>query len=250
MQSVDEGRSVPAGAPLLEMRNVSSGYGAVEAVRGVDIAVHEGEFVVLLGPNGAGKSSILRTISGIIAARQGSISFAGRDITKLAAWRRTGVGIGHVPEGRQIFPSHTVRENLLLGAYSKARRGASTVDAGEIFDLFPKLAARSSQLAGTLSGGEAQMLAVARALMSQPRLVLLDEPSLGLAPLVVEELYRFIEHLHRDRGLAVLLVEQAVDNALSLADRGYLLERGSVVVEGTSAALRQDPNLSAIYLGA
>ncbi|WP_433496498.1 ABC transporter ATP-binding protein [Sphaerimonospora sp. CA-214678] len=243
-------RPTDDGGRLLELRGLGSGYGAVQAVRDVDVVVRENEFVVLLGPNGAGKTSILRTVSGLIAATSGSIVFAGRDITRTAAWRRTGLGIGHVPEGRQIFPQHTVHENLVLGAYAirrKRRRADSVTD--EVLDLFPRLAARSTQLAGTLSGGEAQMLAVARALMSRPRLLLLDEPSLGLAPLMVEELYRYIKQLHVERGLAVLLVEQAVDNALSLADRGYLLERGSVVSQGTAAELRADPHITSVYLG-
>ncbi len=243
-------RPTDDGGRLLELRRLSSGYGAVQAVRDVDIVVHENEFVVLLGPNGAGKTSILRTVSGLITATSGSVVFDGRDITRTAAWRRTGLGIGHVPEGRQIFPQHTVHENLVLGAYAirrKRRRADSVTD--EILDLFPRLAARSTQLAGTLSGGEAQMLAVARALMSRPRLLLLDEPSLGLAPLMVEELYRYIKQLHVERGLAVLLVEQAVDNALSLADRGYLLERGSVVSQGSAAELRVDPHITSVYLG-
>lgn len=242
-------RLVEPPSALLELRGLRSGYGSVEAVRGVDLSIREGEFVVLLGPNGAGKSSILRSISGLISATAGTIRFDGRDVTRTAAWRRTGLGIGHVPEGRQIFPQHTVRENLLLGAYSRPRAAATAAETSEILDLFPKLATRSSQLAGTLSGGEAQMLAVARALMSRPRLLLLDEPSLGLAPLVVQELYRYIAHLHRDRGLGVLLVEQAVDNALALADRGYLLERGAVVAEGDPDSLRKDPKLAAVYLG-
>lgn len=242
-------RSVESRSPLLQLRGVRSGYGSVDAVRGVEISVGEGELVVLLGPNGAGKTSVLRTVSGLIPAAAGSILFNGRDITRKAAWRRTGFGIGHVPEGRQIFPHHTVRENLLLGAYSRPKSVAPAVENSDVLDLFPMLAARSSQLAGTLSGGEAQMLAVARALMSRPRLVLLDEPSLGLAPLVVQELYRYIERLHRDQGLAILLVEQAVDNALNLADRGYLLERGAVVAKGSPDDLRKDPQLASVYLG-
>jgi branched-chain amino acid transport system ATP-binding protein len=236
---------------LLEVSGVSVAYGAVQALRALDIVVDEGEFVVLLGPNGAGKTTTLRTISGLVRPAGGSIRLAGRDITRLAGWRRTGLGIGHVPEGRQIFPDHTVEENLRLGAFPD-RRHRDRVQRGlaEMLELFPRLAERRRQPAGTLSGGEAQMLAIARALISRPRLLMLDEPSLGLAPLMSAELFTHLKQLHAERGMAVLLVEQEALTALRLAERGYLLERGRVLAEGTAARLREDPRVQAAYLGA
>jgi branched-chain amino acid transport system ATP-binding protein len=241
----------PTTRPLLELRRVSAGYGGVRALREVDIEVGEGEFVVLLGPNGAGKTTTLRTVSGLLQPRSGSIALAGRNITRVAGWRRVGLGLGHVPEGRQIFPDHTVEENLRLGAFTHRRaRQRIQHTLAELLELFPLLGERRSQPAGTLSGGEAQMLAVARALMSEPRLLMLDEPSLGLAPLRTAELFRYVKRLHSQRGLAVLLVEQEALTALRLADRGYVLERGRIVVEGSAQQLRDDPRVQAAYLGA
>ena len=235
---------------LLELSGVSAGYGGVRALVDVDMALEEGEFVVLLGPNGAGKSTLLRTVSGLLAPTSGRVRFAGQDITRLPGWRRVNLGVGHVPEGRRIFPGHTVLENLMLGAFPLRRRKAEVARLiREAYELFPVLGERSGQLAGTLSGGEAQMLAVARALMSQPRLLMLDEPSLGLAPLRVAELFSYLKRLHAERGLTVLLVEQQASTALRLADRGYVLDRGRVVLSGTAAALREDPRVQAAYLG-
>jgi branched-chain amino acid transport system ATP-binding protein len=236
---------------LLELRGVGARYGGVQALRGVDIVVGEGEFVVLLGPNGAGKTTTLRTVSGLLPAVAGSIHLAGRNITRVAGWRRAGLGLGHVPEGRQIFPDHTVAENLRLGAFSRRRaRDRTQRTLAELLDLFPVLGQRRHQPAGTLSGGEAQMLAIARALMSEPRLLMLDEPSLGLAPILTAELFGYVRRLHGERGLAVLLVEQEALAALRLADRGYVLERGRIVVAGSAAQLRDDPRVQAAYLGA
>jgi branched-chain amino acid transport system ATP-binding protein len=236
---------------LLEVSNLSAAYGGVRALDHVDLTVGEGEFVVLLGPNGAGKTTTLRTLSGLVRPSSGTIALAGRDITRLAGWRRPGLGLGHVPEGRQTFPEHTVEENLRLGAITHRRdRARISRDLEDMFCLFPQLGERRRQLAGTLSGGEAQMLAVARALMSGPRLLLLDEPSLGLAPLKTALLFRYLGQLHRERGLAVLLVEQEVATALQLADRGYVLERGRVAVSGTADQLRADQRVQAVYLGA
>jgi branched-chain amino acid transport system ATP-binding protein len=237
--------------PLLELRGVSARYGGVQALREVDIMVGEGEFVVLLGPNGAGKTTTLRTVSGLLQPTAGSIHLAGRTITRVAGWRRPGLGLGLVPEGRQIFPDHTVYENLLLGAFPHRRaRDRTQRTLAELLDLFPVLGARRHQPAGTLSGGEAQMLAVARALMSNPRLLMLDEPSLGLAPIKTAELFGYVRRLHSERGLAVLLVEQEALAALRLANRGYVLERGRVVVAGSAQQLRDDPRVQAAYLGA
>jgi branched-chain amino acid transport system ATP-binding protein len=237
--------------PLLELTGLSAGYGGVQALREADIRVDAGEFVVLLGPNGAGKTTTLRTVSGLLRPTAGTIRLAGRDITRMPGWRRTGLGIGHVPEGRQIFPDHTVEENLRLGAFAHRRRRARTDRAlTEVLELFPRLGERRDQKAGTLSGGEAQMLAIARGLMSEPRILMLDEPSLGLAPMRSAELFRYIKQLHAERGLTVLLVEQEAMTALRLADRGYVLERGRVVLAGTARALRDDPRVQAAYLGA
>ncbi|WP_223838764.1 ABC transporter ATP-binding protein [Saccharopolyspora pogona] len=236
--------------PLLQIRGVVAGYGGVRVLRDVDIVVGEGEFVALLGPNGAGKTTTLRVASGLLPPMSGSIDLDGRNIARIAGWRRTGLGLGHVPEGRQIFPDQTVEENLRLGAFTHRRdRQRIQRTLAELLELFPRLGERRFQLAGTLSGGEAQMLAVARALMSTPRLLMLDEPSLGLAPLKKAELFGYLKRLHAERGLAVLLVEQEVLTALRLAERGYVLERGRVVTEGTAQQLRDDPRVQAAYLG-
>jgi branched-chain amino acid transport system ATP-binding protein len=236
---------------LLEMTGLRAGYGGVQALRGVDVTVNEGELVVLLGPNGAGKSTTLRTLSGLIRPTSGRIRFGGRDITRVPGWRRAALGIGHVPEGRQIFPEHTVQENLQLGSFpirhdrSRVRRLQE-----ELLELFPRLHERRDQRAGSLSGGEAQMLAVARALMGDPKLLVLDEPSLGLAPLKAAELFTYIRRLHTERGLSVLLVEQLAMTALKLADRAYVLEQGTIALSGTAQAVAADPAVRSVYLGA
>jgi branched-chain amino acid transport system ATP-binding protein len=235
---------------LLELDSLSVGYGAVRAVSALDVTVREGEFVVLLGPNGAGKTTTLRAVSGLLRASGGRIRFAGRDVTRLPAHRRTALGIAQVPEGRQIFPDHTVAENLQLGAFVHRRQRSavqSTLD--DVLQLFPRLAERRAQPAGTLSGGEAQMLAVARALMVRPRLLMLDEPSLGLAPLLVAEMFSYVGRLHRQTGLTVLLVEQQARIALRLADRAYLLERGRAVLDGAADQLTDDDRVRHSYLG-
>ena len=194
---------------------------------------------------------LFRSVSGLLQPTTGSIHLDGRSITRVAGWRRTGRGLGHVPEGRQIFPDHTVEENLRLGAFAHRRaRERTQRTLAELLDLLPVLRQRRNQPAGTLSGGEAQMLAVARALMSGPRLLMLDEPSLGLAPIMRAELFGYVKRLHSERGLAVLLVEQEALTALRLADRGYVLERGRVVVAGSAQKLRDDPRVQAAYLGA
>ncbi|WSG11282.1 ABC transporter ATP-binding protein [Nonomuraea sp. NBC_01738] len=236
---------------LLEVRGLRAGYGGARVLDGVDLLVREGEFVALLGPNGAGKTTLLRTMSGLLKPEAGSVLFHRRDITAVPGWQRTGLGIGHVPEGRQVFPEHTVLENLQLGAFVHRRaRGRRRELLGEVLELFPRLAERRAQLAGTLSGGEAQMLAVGRALMSSPELLILDEPSLGLAPMKTAELFGYVQRLHVERGLSVLLVEQQAMTALRLAERAYVLERGRVALSGTAADVADDPRVRAVYLGA
>lgn len=234
---------------ILELVDVSAGYGAVRAVENLSLSVDSAEFVVLLGPNGAGKSTAMKVISGLLAPTAGKVLFDGVDITKMPGWKRVALGLGHVPEGRQIFPDHSVHDNLLLGAFAQRRRADTDTDLEEMYGIFPRLEERRSQAAGTLSGGEAQMLAVARALMSRPRLLMLDEPSLGLAPLKVAELFGYLARLHQERDLAILLVEQQARTALKLAERGYVLERGHVSVEGTGTELRADPRVQSAYLG-
>ncbi|ROO85239.1 branched-chain amino acid transport system ATP-binding protein [Actinocorallia herbida] len=238
-------------APVLELSGVHAGYGGVKAVRGVDLTVGEGEFVVLLGPNGAGKSTTLRVLSGLLKPSAGVVRLSGRDITRVPGHRRPALGLGHVPEGRQIFPDHTVLENLRLGAFGLRRdRTAEKRLLTEMLDLFPRLAERRDQRAGTLSGGEAQMLAVARALMSRPKLLVLDEPTLGLAPLRAAEVFTHIKRLNTDQGLPILLVEQLAMVALKLADRAYVLERGTVALSGPAAEVAADPAIQSVYLGA
>ncbi|WP_310742338.1 ABC transporter ATP-binding protein [Microbispora sp. H13382] len=235
---------------LLEIAGLAAAYGGVRALDGLDLHVDEGEFVVLLGPNGSGKTTTMKTVSGLLKPVSGQIRFGGRDLAGVPGWKRPSLGLCQVPEGRQIFPDHTVMENLHLGSFPVRRnRAEAERRRTEVLDIFPRLAERAEQLAGTLSGGEAQMLAIARALMAGPRLLMLDEPSLGLAPLKVAELFGYLKRLHEERGLAVLLVEQQAGTALKLADRGYVLERGRVAVEGTGAELRDDPRVQAAYLG-
>ena len=235
--------------PVLELAQVAVHYGQVPALQGVDLVVHEGEFVVLLGPNGAGKTTTLRAISGLAKLKAGSIRFHREALPRSAAAVTRG-GIAHVPEGRKIFPDHTVLENLQLGAY-KLRRNRTKRDASidAMFDLFPRLRERADQQAGTLSGGEAQMLACARALVNRPQLLMLDEPSLGIAPKLVAELFTYIRRLHRDEGLTVLLVEQSAPLALALADRGYVMSEGRVQITGTAAELKNNADVQRVFLG-
>jgi branched-chain amino acid transport system ATP-binding protein len=235
---------------LLEVRGLKVAYDHVMALNGLDLQVREGDFVVLLGPNGAGKSTTLRTISGLLRPRGGEVTWNGERANRWSPTRRTRAGIGHVPEARQIFPDHTVEENLQLGGYVLRRdRKAFAETMEELFELFPRLAQRRRQSGGTLSGGEAQMLAVARALMCRPKLLMLDEPSLGLAPLLVGEMFGYLARLHRERGLTILLVEQAALLALQFAERGYVLEHGRVALSGTSAELKANPGVQQVYLG-
>ncbi len=234
----------------LRLENTTVAYGGAKALDALSIHVEEGEFVALLGANGAGKTTTLRAISGIVKANSGRMHFDGKEITKLPGHRRTALGIGHVPEGRQILPDHTVEENLQLGGFTRRKSRTHVQESlSEMFALFPRLQERRKQVAGTLSGGEAQMLAVARALMSRPKILMLDEPSLGLAPQLVLETFRYLKKLHVEQGLTILLVEQQARLALQLASRAYILERGKVTIEGKARDLVDDPRVVEAYLG-
>jgi branched-chain amino acid transport system ATP-binding protein len=229
---------------LLEVRALSSHYGRIRALHGIDLVVRENERVALVGANGAGKTTLLRTISGVQAATAGSVRFAGQDITRAPPDRRVRLGIGQVPEGRQMFGPLSVEDNLLLGGYTRSRSERAD-DLAQTYERFPVLGERRRQPAGTLSGGEQQMLAIGRALMARPRLLLLDEPSMGLAPRIVEQIFAVIREL---RG-TILLVEQNAHAALAVADRGYVVESGRIVLEGPSRALLDDEKVQAAYLG-
>ena len=233
--------------PTLAVEDLAVSYGKRRAVEGVSLTVGRGEIVALLGANGSGKSTTLRTISGLVRPAQGRVLYEGRDITREPADRIVAAGVGHVPEGRDVFVEFTVLENLLVGGHTVSRRDLAARLEGA-FELFPVLYARRRQLAGTLSGGEQQMLAIARALVARPRLLLLDEPSLGLAPMLSREIFRTIQRINAT-GVAVLLVEQNARRALRLASRGYVLETGRVAVAGTSQELGEDPRVRAAYLG-
>ncbi len=233
---------------MLSVRGLEARYGSVQALRGVDFDVAEGEIVALVGGNGAGKSTTLCCISGLLAPSAGSLTFEGRDLQGIPAHDRVRLGLSHCPEGRRVFARMTVAENLQIGAITRADKAAIASDLDQIEAIFPVLAQRRTQAAGTLSGGEQQMLAIGRALMSRPRLLLLDEPSLGLAPLIVQALFAVIADLRR-RGTTVLLVEQNARAALGLCDRAVVLERGTVIVTGRGSDLLHDPALHAAYFG-
>jgi len=234
---------------LLQLEDISVRYGAIEALNDVSLTVEQGEIVALIGANGAGKSTTLWTISGLVRVKKGRIVFDGRDITRLPPNRIVSLGIGHVPEGRRVFATMSVQENLEMGAYV-TRGGAAMREAmRRVFDRFPRLEERRNQLAGTLSGGEQQMLAIGRALMSRPKLLLMDEPSMGLAPMLVREIFAIIKELN-DQGTTILLVEQNAHMALSIARRGYVLETGSMTVSGPAAELAGNPEVRRAYLGA
>ncbi|GJD35378.1 ABC transporter ATP-binding protein [Methylobacterium aerolatum] len=233
---------------MLEIRDLVCGYGHVTALKGLTITVGEGQLVALVGANGAGKSTTLRAISGLVPPRSGEIRFAGRDIAGAEPRRILEAGIAHCPEGRRVFPQMTVAENLAMGAYLRRDKAGVAADRERIYAEFPRLAERRDQAAGTLSGGEQQMLAIGRALMGRPKLVLFDEPSLGLAPNIVERMFSVIGAI-RDAGTTVLLVEQNAFAALELCDYAYLLETGRIVLEGKGEALIADPHVRDAYLG-
>ena len=232
---------------LLSVNDIHVYYGSIHAVKGVSFEVNEGEIVTLIGANGAGKSTVLNTVSGLLHPRSGSIAFAGSDLKGVPAHKMVACGLAQVPEGRRVFLQMTVEENLEMGAYSQSK---STVASGleRAYELFPRLSERRRQVAGTLSGGEQQMLAMGRALMSNPKLLMLDEPSMGLAPILVEQIFDIIRSLHK-AGTTILLVEQNAQMALSVADRAYVLETGKIVSTGTGAQLLNDESVKKAYLG-
>ena len=238
----------PVGQPLLHLEDVSVYYGNIAAVKGLTMSVPKGAIVTLIGSNGAGKSTTLRTISGLIHAKSGYITFDGRDITSVAGHETAGMGIAHSPEGRRIFPRMTVDENLELGAFTRTDKAAIAADRDHVLELFPRLAERINQKAGTMSGGEQQMLAVARAMMAAPKLLLLDEPSMGLAPVLVDLIFDTIEKI-RETGVTILLVEQNALAALRVADYAYVMESGALKLQGTARELAQDDQVIRAYLG-
>jgi branched-chain amino acid transport system ATP-binding protein len=233
---------------MLVLAGVSASYGSVEAIREIDIEVGEGEAVGLLGANGAGKSTTLRAISGLVRLSRGTISFSGTNVTGLPPHKIASLGIAHVPEGRQVFPDLTVQENLEIGSYIPSARSERRKTLELVYGIFPRLADRRSQLAGTMSGGEQQMLAIGRGLMLKPRLLMLDEPSLGLAPVMTDATFEKIREIHA-MGTAIFLVEQNVSRALSLVQRAFVLESGKVVLHGTSGELANNRQVQTAYLG-
>ncbi|MEY4388538.1 MAG: hypothetical protein RLZZ432_257 [Chloroflexota bacterium] len=233
---------------LLELKDVHTYYGAVHALRGISLAVDEGEIVTLIGSNGAGKTTTLRTISGLERARSGSITLAGKPIHAAPAHEIVRMGVGHAPEGRRVFARMSVRENLEMGAYLRKQGPEVASDFKKVFDLFPRLKERENQAAGTMSGGEQQMLAIGRALMSRPKVLLLDEPSMGLAPILVEQIFDIVREINR-QGTAVLLVEQNAMMALDLASRGYILQIGEITLGDEAKKLASNPKVKEAYLG-
>jgi len=234
---------------VLKLLNVESAYGPIRAIRGVSLAVEKGRIGTVLGANGAGKSTILKTISGIIDPRKGSVEFAGADITAMDPAEIVKRGLSHVPEGREVFPLLSVRDNLLMGAYTRTDRDAAARDMEMVYGYFPILRERSHQEAGLLSGGQQQMLSISRALMAAPQMILLDEPSLGLSPRLTREIFEIVVRINRERGTTLLLVEQNAHMALNVADYGYVLENGRIVMEDTCERLREKDDIKEFYLG-
>ena len=235
--------------PVLKLLNVESAYGPIKAIRGVSLQVRRGEIATVLGSNGAGKTTILKTISGIIDPRKGSVEFKGDDITARDPALIVQLGLSHVPEGREVFPLLSVRDNLMMGAYTRADRDGVARDIETVFTYFPILRERSAQDAGLLSGGQQQMLAISRALMANPDLMLLDEPSLGLSPKLTREIFEIVVRINRERGTTILLVEQNANMALNAADYGYVLENGRIVMEDSCPRLREKDDIKEFYLG-
>lgn len=234
---------------MLEMIDVNVYYGAVHALKGISLKVNEGEIVTLIGANGAGKTTTLKTISGVLKPKVGKVTFDGKDLSKVNASNMVSLGMAHVPEGRRIFANMSIMENLEMGAFSRKDKAEIKKDYEKIFETFPRLLERKNQMAGTLSGGEQQMLAIGRALMSRPKLLLLDEPSMGLAPLVVKQIFSIIEDINKN-GTTVLLVEQNASMALKVAHRAYVIQNGYVEMEGDASELLNDESVKSAYLGA
>ena len=234
---------------MLEVRNLIVNYGVITALQGVSLTVRRGDIVTLIGANGAGKTTTLRTISGLLMPRSGEMLYEGKAITRLPAHQRVKLGMAQVPEGRMVFANLTVAENLRMGAYLVRDKAAIARELEYVFTLFPRLKERGKQIAGTLSGGEQQMLAIGRALMSKPKFLMLDEPSLGIAPLLVQKIFEKIIEINRQHGITILLVEQNANLALEISNYGYVLETGRILLEDKSAALRENPQVKSAYLG-
>jgi branched-chain amino acid transport system ATP-binding protein len=234
---------------MLEISDLSVSYGAISALRGISLKVDKGSIVTLIGGNGAGKTTTLRTVSGLLRPKSGAVRFLGEDITQVSPHKIVARGIGHVPEGRMIFSNLTVDENLAMGAYLQSNKASIAGNREYVFGMFPRLKERLRQTAGTLSGGEQQMLAIGRALMGEPKLLMLDEPSLGIAPRLISTIFEKIIEINRDRGISILLVEQNANLALEISTHAYVLETGHVTMQGLSADLRKNPQLKAAYLG-
>ncbi|PWL87854.1 MAG: ABC transporter ATP-binding protein [Escherichia coli] len=233
---------------LLEVSDLKVYYGVIQAIKGISFEVNQGEVVALIGANGAGKTTTLHTVSGLLPAKEGKIIFDGKDISKVPAHKIVSMGMAHVPEGRRIFQELSVLENLKLGAYTRKNKAEIAESIEMVYDKFPRLKERKNQVAGTLSGGEQQMLAMGRALMSKPRIILMDEPSMGLSPLLVSEIFEIIKEI-RNSGTTVLLVEQNAKKALSIADRAYVLETGNITLSGDASKLINDESIKKAYLG-
>ncbi len=235
--------------PILELKDVHSGYGSIKALKGISLTVYPGEVVAIIGANGAGKSTTLMTICGIVEKEHGEVWYDGSLINKVAPEKLPTLGLCQVPEGRRIFPRLSVEENLILGAFYRKDKNAVQKDIQGMYDFFPILGERANQEGGTLSGGEQQMLAIARALMTKPRVLLLDEPSLGLAPIIVQKIFDIIEQINKEEGTTILLVEQNANLALQAASRGYVMETGEITLEDNSQALLNNPKIREAYLG-
>ncbi len=233
---------------MLKVENLVVRYGMIEAIKGISFEVNDGEICTLIGANGAGKTTTMHTISGLLRPASGKIELDGVDITKVPNYKIVEMGIAQCPERRRVFAQQTVEDNLILGAYTRKDKDGITADMKKVYELFPRLLERKKQLAGTLSGGEQQMLAMGRALMAKPKIILLDEPSMGLSPLLVKEIFHIIEDINK-QGVTVLLVEQNAKMALAIADRAYVLETGKITLQGTGAELANDPRVQKAYLG-
>ena len=234
---------------ILEVKDLEVCYGVIQAIKGISFEVNQGEIIALIGANGAGKTTTLQTITGLIPSKAGTITYEGKDITKIPGYKLVGMGIAHVPEGRRVFAELSVLQNLKLGAYTRNDKNEMEETLKEIYERFPRLEERKNQMAGTLSGGEQQMLAIARGLMSNPKIIMLDEPSLGLAPLIVNDIFDIIQEINRE-GVSVLLVEQNARKALSIADHACVLEQGRIVKQGTGSEIAADESIINAYLGA